>query len=881
MKRICCLILTVCLIAGAYVSAMAQETYEAAVARIVPFNLIDTENHDEMFSRMDGIVALMRLYVRASMMPVDDVSVFSDVANENEFKVYSNYAYYQGFVSGVGNGMLMPDEAMSLHQFSKIAVSVLGYGDIAQSFGGYPDGYMSVASQIGLLKNITMSNESLTYETAVYLLSNMLDIKPLEKIWGTDNFRISDTTLYEQLMNSKNIYALSGIVEAVGKASVIDGVELEDDEVLIDGLRMSCDSESVTAPLGRRVTVRYTQSSPSATPAVLSVYVSEQNKEVRVDASDIERLTRTECVYYSGESDEKRIVFDDIITVYNGRLQEDQVPVKPATGTITALDNDNDGRYEIVFVDEYVSLIVDKIFESNHTVYFQEGYTFRGRNAIKFDLSGEKQYEFVSENGEAIAFDELRADDVISVWADSNEENICVVVSRSRADGSLIEKGQSSVKIGNNTYEVYGPEISRFMSEYDLKQSGSFGINHAGEVVGVIGEINNNNCYGYVLGFTDGGAFGASKVKLIRAGSVEKEIETISGDETIKYTYTNGEELILEFADTIKLNYDNGAEVKVAAQDLEAGSLQRSVIEYELNNESKIKSMRIFNVPPYEQASQENAYAYKLNGELNSFGGYINKPAFYVNDSTQVICVPKKESPNRDDYDVSVEVIDGSDYTVIPIAIDSKTQVAQSAVILEDMDADSVGLFKSSDDISVVGDARTSINDDGEHIYKFEVICGDEISELYVDATAAPVKTAANIKKGDLIRYRAKNDGCITDLQYMSSLTELGKSAFINNEGSQKETVFAGVTDIQLNRLDDFRNERIDRISVNINGREKKYVIPRKNGPMIYTYYRKQGLVSAAIPEEIQGSNQVGGDASWVYMIVCENEPMVVVNVVQ
>lgn len=881
MKRIYCLILSVCLIIGASVSARAQETYEAVIAGITPFNLLDTAHREEKLSRMDGIVALMRLYVRASLTQNDEASVFSDVARESEFKVYSNYAYHQGFVSGVGDGLLMPDEAMSLHQFSKIAVAVLGYNDIAQNFGGYPEGYMAVASQIGLLKNITINNESLTYETAAYLLNNMLDIKPLEKIWGTDSFRISDTTLYEQLMNSKNIYAVSGIVEAAGKASLIDGIELEIGEILIDGLRMSYDSESAAALLGRSVTVRYTQPSSSATPVVLSVYVSEQNREVKIDASDIERLNSTECVYYSDESNEKRLIFDAPKIVYNGRFQNNTAPFKPATGTVTALDNDKDGRYELIFIDEYVSLIVEKVFTSNYTVYFQDGYTFRGRNAIKFDLSGEKQYDFVSETGEAITFDDLKADDVISVWADSNEENIRVVVSRSRAEGSLTEKGQSSVKIGGNTYDIYGPEISNFMSKYDLKQSGSFGINHAGEIVGVIGEINKNNCYGYVVGFTDGGAFGASKVKLIRSGSVEKEIETVSGNEITSYIYTNGDELILEFADTITLNYDDRTVVKLAAQDLKAERLQRSVIKYELNNESKIKSMQIFSVPPYEQASQENAYAYKLNGELNSFGGYINKPAFYVDGTTQVICVPKKESADRDDYDVSVEIIDGSDYTVMPIMIDENTQIAESAVVLEDMDADAMSLFKSDDDVSVVGDARAAINDDGEHVYKFEVICGDEICRLYVDANTTPGKTAENIKRGDLIRYRAKSDGRITDLQYMSSLTHLGKSAFINNEGSQNETVFARVTDIQLNRLDDFRNERIDKISVDINGRDKKYVIPRKNGPMIYTYYRKQGIVSAATPEEIQGSNQVGSDASWVYMMVCENEPMVVVNVVE
>ena len=108
----------------------------------------------------------------------------------------------------------------------------------------------------------------------------------------------------------------------------------------------------------------------------------------------------------------------------------------------------------------------------------------------------------------------------------------------------------------------------------------------------------------------------------------------------------------------------------------------------------------------------------------------------------------------------------------------------------------------------------------------------------------------------------------------------MGRTYFIDKPEQRGETAFGQVKSIVTDRLYNFRNERVDEITIDINGTEKRYVVLRKDGPLIYTYNRETNIISPAIPEEILASEDVGDGASDLYVIANENVPIVLVNVV-
>ena len=80
------------------------------------------------------------------------VSPFLDVATDAAEYDAICMAYEMGLISGDGNGYFSPAAYISYEEAIKMAVSLLGYGDMAERNGGYPIGYGYIANQQGIAK---------------------------------------------------------------------------------------------------------------------------------------------------------------------------------------------------------------------------------------------------------------------------------------------------------------------------------------------------------------------------------------------------------------------------------------------------------------------------------------------------------------------------------------------------------------------------------------------------------------------------------------------------------------------------------------------------------------------------------------------------------
>lgn len=114
---------------------------------------------------------------RAAGMDFDDAAgsgtIFADVQAEHAYSGAVEMAFVQGVVSRDATAMFYPDRQVSLLEAVAMAVNAMGYSEIAAAYGGYPNGYWTVASQQSLTKGVTA--QELEKEDAVRLISNMLD----------------------------------------------------------------------------------------------------------------------------------------------------------------------------------------------------------------------------------------------------------------------------------------------------------------------------------------------------------------------------------------------------------------------------------------------------------------------------------------------------------------------------------------------------------------------------------------------------------------------------------------------------------------------------------------------------------------------------------
>lgn len=111
---------------------------------------------------------------------------FEDVKESDLNSGYIEYLSGQSIINGVSETEFAPNGFVSSTAAAKIMVHILGFDVVAESRGGYPEGYLETASKLGLFKNAPMYSEKLTKAEALEMFESML----LSKV-GTEAFTMA------------------------------------------------------------------------------------------------------------------------------------------------------------------------------------------------------------------------------------------------------------------------------------------------------------------------------------------------------------------------------------------------------------------------------------------------------------------------------------------------------------------------------------------------------------------------------------------------------------------------------------------------------------------------------------------------------------------
>ncbi len=155
----------------------------------------------------------------------------------------------KGIMNGYDAGTFAPDTEATYAQIIKMLVSMCGFEPRAQSYGGYPSGYLMIASQYGISKGLSVNTEAtITYEQLALLIFNTLTSKQME----IDSWSMSGNTY--KITNDCFLYYLgyeryTGDVEVVTDSSAkitgkmynesnLDGVDVTEKALTIEDKEM-------------------------------------------------------------------------------------------------------------------------------------------------------------------------------------------------------------------------------------------------------------------------------------------------------------------------------------------------------------------------------------------------------------------------------------------------------------------------------------------------------------------------------------------------------------------------------------------------------------------------------------------------------------------
>ena len=107
-------------------------------------------------------------------------TVFTDVTSSYSWASgYIAKANNLGIINGVGNNRYNPGGTLTGEQWIKMAVCWLGLESDAQRSGGWPDGYVTVARNNGLLNSVSITNykSTISRADACVIANNALAVK--------------------------------------------------------------------------------------------------------------------------------------------------------------------------------------------------------------------------------------------------------------------------------------------------------------------------------------------------------------------------------------------------------------------------------------------------------------------------------------------------------------------------------------------------------------------------------------------------------------------------------------------------------------------------------------------------------------------------------
>ena len=804
LKRIIasvCIIVTVsviCLSTFAFASEtnnIVGNNYEEAIKVVTSLGLMknyegESFKADNTISRAEFITIIANVLKLNDIGEIESVQTYSDVSKENKSYNDINVISKMGIISGYQDGTFRPDEPLLYEHAVKIFLKILGYDVYLENLASYQNGYMTLSVYNDISKNIVIpAGEQVTRGMVAQILNNSFDIPIMEQktfsnkaVYSTDG---SKTFLSEYLKLDK----YKGKVIATHDTHLTSDVDLNlsENEIDIDGDIYRIENQNANEFLGQTVLIYAKEDSIDDRKDIL--YISPKsgmNKLLTVNYKNIDISTTKESFAYYDDQDKSSVMHKITIennasVIVNGKYigktnttlvnREDLIPT---IGEVKLLDNDNDGIYEVVFVNSYNNRIVGYIDTVNEAIYdkvTKAWYSFKTDTTLK-------TVSFETE-GKTIALSDVSEWDVLSIYESRDHSIIKAKVSSQKVNANVTEVNDETVVINDKKYNISGlykqdledGRSTAIKITPDIK--GDFYLDALGEIAAVKASTYGNENYGYLIN--------ASEPKGMD-GSIQIEFLTADGDIKV---YKTGSRLSLGVEEN-----KSGAEAFAFLKS--NGVVSNQLLIYKLNNADEITALK---TAGNSTTGNDGNVIYDNN---NVFTKYFDGTAYheskiiarkyFIDPDTKIFTVPSSDKQkDKEAYELIKKTLDTEVYSFKIYDVDEKMKIKALVVINDD-----TTLYSSNPrymDNVVVDKCTYGLDDEENPKYKLSFYSkGKLLPSIFAqdDTIISQVSDSSNrwgynnillkdLKQGDIIQYYTNAKGNISGIRVFFRASDASK----------------------------------------------------------------------------------------------------------
>ncbi|MDP4119024.1 MAG: S-layer homology domain-containing protein [Bacillota bacterium] len=380
-------------------------------------------------------------------------------ASDTTFNDVSSDAFYSGSIASLntrgvvlkvwGSAKYRPDEPITYGEFITMLCRAMGYSGYAEAKGGYPIGYISVAKQFKLTKGVPATSDAVKLDKKYVptLMVNALDAYYMS-VTSVDNDGNATASKQGTILEDYfDIHTYEGILQEVGHYSMTNDFLANDDYVTVNGITFKAPAANVGdyGLIGQKVKMYYNEKRDG-----IYIFPTTDNTILKINMDDItkENTNSIEYTNEDGKTNKANIAFDRTI-VYNGSkvLALDTSPSKIAT--ITLVDNDADGKYDVVNIFDYKVAQIDYTDSYNKVYGLSDGTTLNLKDAY---------ISMTTTAGKKAKISSIAKDDVI-MYAINNVDNekykiYTIILCRTTVEGTVTATGTDEVAVDGTYYPL-------------------------------------------------------------------------------------------------------------------------------------------------------------------------------------------------------------------------------------------------------------------------------------------------------------------------------------------------------------------------------------------------------------------------------------------
>lgn len=754
-----------------------------------------------------------------------DKGYFSDIS-ATPYVGAINLLYELKILSGTGVGTFSPDANITYGQVGKIMVNVLGYSNIVN--GNDLNAYFYQAGALGIYKDTLQKGQYVTYRDVYVIVNNSLNVDLMTEnfgMFGTGSYEVVEGKTLKSYLQTVQHYKLtkySGVVTAdrftyfhkeIGKNKT--------DIIEIGGKVLKCNFVVPQGYVGMAVDY-YVEQSNDGNMVVASIRPSSKNKVSEFDAEDFISASAGVLKYNHADKSVKLKYDETTKVIFNNRRELKFTPSNISNyknGTVRVIDNNEDEIIDVVYIYEYKDAVVERIYGETKQLYLANNQTIDGKRYISLD-DEELIVNIVNAEGKRMTFDEISADNVVSVALSNDKKIITVVVSDKKVTGTVTIIDGDYITIGTDVFECpenLNIEVGMHLDAY---------INFMGEIVCVEETVSYDN-YAYVMkSSVPVNTLGSVKVALLVPGHINETSKDSIADDGSSSTSKK-----LFFRNEGKVIYNLAEIVSVDGERCKAGRaselIVNQVVSYTLNAKNEISKVDI--IKPYDEDTYKT---YNENGKVFSLGSTYG---FGIDDSkTMSICVPTDIAGSTDDdLLVPVMLLNSTEYKIKAYDVDEVSSIAGLVVVTEEMKAGLPGNVTASSDVAIVKKITKKITNDEERLV-INLLTKEGEKNYFVSNLIPNLNSFSAISSGDLISYSlidGKDEvNGFSIIQYANGY----KGNFLLNAFQNNEVCLGKVVDFKYNYVSQQKNRWTDNVTVDYGGLTTTYEVFMTGTPPIY-----------------------------------------------